>query len=642
MSTLNGWLTTKKSPAEIARDKKKAAEIKRKKNSKAASSRPKSSRGRKKSSYAEDSDFSGGVEDDEEDNFIVDDDNDDLEVEESEDEVFDSELEDEDEEDEDEEIVLHDDEDSEDGIDRSPEKLNPVVSTSRSSRVAARKPRGGKPTVLPIDDDSDSDDSDDDDDSDMDSFLPTSGSSLRKSAPSKLLKRNAEAAKKRFNPSLEASRSSVMMNGEKKKRKTLNRLKTPALKKLKTKSNANATNNKQRNNLDDSDDDDDDDEELTSPCYTPNKPKQQSNGNGNINGNDNSDFRPHVQDYKEIFTSDEENENNINFSTQNKNKKPSKGPSSAVDQQSRYFEGQQKKPNNPPPKNMIVLDDSDGDSDSSDDDEEPNKPQFKSNTNDATLEDTPDPSNQDRKRRLNKKVSKMSTTGVSNKFGSRVTLSIQDSSDEDGFDDEDIKVAMKLSLVENNSNKPHEEPNGSKKATNEKKNKTVERIELVLDDSSDDEEDGDVGEEYYDEEKETASNVLRSAKRLSGHVVRAMSRWFESKDNDGDKKNQGGGAVQGIIVDGAISLGNLGADGSSSKAPRSEGGNTWISKEVMKKAIPNVTLSGYQLIGVNWMALLNGMTCEVGTKGTKNVNGVLADEMGLVCGICVLSFLGVS
>jgi len=59
----------------------------------------------------------------------------------------------------------------------------------------------------------------------------------------------------------------------------------------------------------------------------------------------------------------------------------------------------------------------------------------------------------------------------------------------------------------------------------------------------------------------------------------------------------------------------------------------------MKKAIPNVTLSGYQLIGVNWIALLNGMTCQVGTKGIKNVNGVLADEMGLGKTVQTIAFL---
>ncbi|OEU16596.1 SNF2_N-domain-containing protein [Fragilariopsis cylindrus CCMP1102] len=58
----------------------------------------------------------------------------------------------------------------------------------------------------------------------------------------------------------------------------------------------------------------------------------------------------------------------------------------------------------------------------------------------------------------------------------------------------------------------------------------------------------------------------------------------------------------------------------------------------MCKACPDVTLSKYQLIGVNWMRLLNGMTCET-QKGTKNVNGVLADEMGLGKTVQTIAFL---
>jgi SNF2 family DNA or RNA helicase len=58
--------------------------------------------------------------------------------------------------------------------------------------------------------------------------------------------------------------------------------------------------------------------------------------------------------------------------------------------------------------------------------------------------------------------------------------------------------------------------------------------------------------------------------------------------------------------------------------------HSWISQELMRKICPNVTLANYQLIGVNWMALLHGMKCEVkGRKSHTNVNGILADEMGL-------------
>ena len=583
-STLKGWLSSNKSKQEIERDKKKAVAAKREKNRKSISSfRGKSTRPKKKkSSYAEDSD-------DDVDDFIVDDDEE-VEIVESEDEAFDSNLEDEDDDDDEEDLVLHDDEDSDDGIDHDTPDRKPAAS-SRSGRAAARG--GTRKDALSIDSDSDDDD-------EGDSFLPTAN--LRPSAPSKLLQQKAAAAKNRFNPSLEAS----MATAEKKKRQksgesSLMQLKAPALKKLKT---APVTQSKssivaKRENRGE------DDEELTSPMYTPNKPMNRGKCMPERN-------------YEEVFSSDEEN--TINHSTTN-GKKPRVSDDGDT---SRYF-GVQKHQKRP-----IVLDDSDSDSDI---DDAPKKAQFIKKHSNSALEDTPDASNQDRKRSLNKKITKI------NQKASRAAFTIDDSSDEDdmanannanlddsGFDDEDLRVAMKMSLMESKKN-----------SMETKKKKAEETIEMILEESSD-EEDGDQGEEYYDEEKAEASNVLRSTEQLSGQVVRAMSGWFR---NDSKNQKENGGAIQGIIVDGALALGNVDESNSENDDNGdSSSSHKWISKAVMAKAIPKVTLSGYQLIGVNWMALLNGMTCDVGKKGTKkNVNGVLADEMGLGKTVQTIAFL---
>ena len=48
----------------------------------------------------------------------------------------------------------------------------------------------------------------------------------------------------------------------------------------------------------------------------------------------------------------------------------------------------------------------------------------------------------------------------------------------------------------------------------------------------------------------------------------------------------------------------------------------------MKGILPNVKLVEYQLLGLNWMALLN-RTKFGGGKTPKIVRGILADEMGL-------------
>jgi hypothetical protein len=51
--------------------------------------------------------------------------------------------------------------------------------------------------------------------------------------------------------------------------------------------------------------------------------------------------------------------------------------------------------------------------------------------------------------------------------------------------------------------------------------------------------------------------------------------------------------------------------------------------EDIAKLCPDLSLKGYQLVGVNWLKLLH----------QHNVNGVLADDMGLGESVCVLSFV---
>jgi hypothetical protein len=137
----------------------------------------------------------------------------------------------------------------------------------------------------------------------------------------------------------------------------------------------------------------------------------------------------------------------------------------------------------------------------------------------------------------------------------------------------------------------------------------------------------------YDEEKQTATNVLQTAQQLSARVLQTMSKWMSQDD--------GAGASQGmIIVDGALSLGNASIGGNTTTESSAVASNRdkesdsspheWISQETMQSILPNVKLSNYQLVGVNWLSLLHGMKCNIEDKSTTNVNGVLADEMGLV------------
>ena len=609
--TLDGWLSTKKSDKEVVRSSKLAKETRKKKQQpsgrtvkgtgkKAVGSNGKTTntRGRKRDdSYDED--------DEDEDHDFIDNEDDVDESSESEEEAFNSDIEED--EDEDEELLIQDDEsDDNDSGNEVEVEVTRTTNSSRSSRAATRNPRhrGEQNKVLDVDSDIDSD-------SEGDSLLPAR--KIRPSAPSKLLKSNANAAKKRFNLSLEAHSASVINRSKKKMKKSaepLMRLTPPAVKKAMAKSKYGDLN-------------EDDDEELTSPLFTPKKLKIRNKPKSKL-------------DYDEIFSSDEENNKSLSKNNKTINRKNPAGD------KSRYFQKQKSRF-----QNTTTLDDSDTD-ESDNDNERAKSNSTSAKYNNNVLEDSPEPRNGDKKRRMNKTIRKidMEDTNNSNhqKKASRVAYRINDSSDEDevvhidhdnedDHFDEDTKIAMRLSLKETNKKKK----NGGKGVANRKKKTPIDNdetddemnIETILDDSSDEEEE-DQGDEYYDQEKETATNVLRSAEKLSGHVVRAMSAWFQNKNSNG--------SVQGIIMDGAIALGNLDESKSGmndnsdeqSNDKKINGNHRWISQSVMAKACPDVTLSPYQLVGVNWMALLNGMTCEVGTKGTKNVNGVLADEMGLV------------
>ncbi|KAL3768302.1 hypothetical protein ACHAW5_007965 [Stephanodiscus triporus] len=148
-----------------------------------------------------------------------------------------------------------------------------------------------------------------------------------------------------------------------------------------------------------------------------------------------------------------------------------------------------------------------------------------------------------------------------------------------------------------------------------------------------------------DEEEQTAAQVLAEANALSARIIRIVNGWYGAggvgggggADDDGNSTNCE--RVKGLILgedEGALCLGDRGGAGG-------EGGNvdndeTWISDETMKGILPNVKLAEYQLLGVNWMALLN-RTKFGGGKMSKNVSGILADEMGLGKTVQTIAFL---
>jgi hypothetical protein len=213
------------------------------------------------------------------------------------------------------------------------------------------------------------------------------------------------------------------------------------------------------------------------------------------------------------------------------------------------------------------------------------------------------------------KPSQREATSRSNVFSNNHLLDDSDD-DDDGFHNEDLMVAKKASLKTLTKKTKRQEKTVSKRGNDFGGEENP--LEL-LDDSSDDDDDVDNSGEYVSKEQKAALEILKTAEQLSAQVFSAMKGW--TTQTDSSEK-----ALQGIITDGAVTLGSVDAAAIAQD-------HEWITSETMRKVCPEVKLADYQLVGVNWMSLLNGMSCEVGTRGntkTTKVNGVLADEMGLV------------
>jgi SNF2 family DNA or RNA helicase len=161
--------------------------------------------------------------------------------------------------------------------------------------------------------------------------------------------------------------------------------------------------------------------------------------------------------------------------------------------------------------------------------------------------------------------------------------------------------------------------------------KEEKQIEIMEVPSSEDEEDEvDDQDAYMDEDAKEASTVLAAANELSASVLRIMTSWASDLNEGGDNEGAKMTVPQGMIVDGALAMASLKKNPceANNKSGNNSSSHSWISNEVMQHVLPNLTLAEYQLIGVNWMAMLHKMTYTV-TKGkATNVNGILADEMG--------------
>jgi len=206
----------------------------------------------------------------------------------------------------------------------------------------------------------------------------------------------------------------------------------------------------------------------------------------------------------------------------------------------------------------------------------------------------------------------------------------------DTDDDEALHETIALSKALELSRK--EEETKQKKAMEQfpSVSKVIYKEDPKTDDEEDEEDAVEEMEYFVDEKELEASSVLDAANNLSARIVSEMANWFES-----------GGASSGLIVDGAIAMSSLKMKEEKNSLAEEKKEDTnesksvddkWITSQEMERVCPQLTLKDYQLIGVNWMALLNRSTfkmkgdCDKEKKKRRKgsaVNGVLADEMGL-------------
>jgi len=218
-------------------------------------------------------------------------------------------------------------------------------------------------------------------------------------------------------------------------------------------------------------------------------------------------------------------------------------------------------------------------------------------------------------------------------------------------DDEGLNEALAISKAIALSQKEEEEKQKKAMEKFSSKSNVIYKEDPKTDDEEEEDEEGGVEmDDYVDEKELEASSVLDAANNLSARIVSTMVKWFE---NGSDSTNTG------LIVDGAMALSGVKRQDERDSLTEEKKEDTiafqtkddkWITQAEMERVCPQITLKDYQLIGVNWMSLLNRSTFQMqgdndsgkkkrrkGRHG-RSVNGVLADEMGLGKVCCVLYF----
>lgn len=157
--------------------------------------------------------------------------------------------------------------------------------------------------------------------------------------------------------------------------------------------------------------------------------------------------------------------------------------------------------------------------------------------------------------------------------------------------------------------------------------------ENILDTSDDDDEDNydDDEELSQDQLREQAEKILKQCDNVSKNLRKSIKSW-ETGDDDDNEKSKGNGnddkdCVNLITIHERRNNNNNNSNGEYFKPSYNNDNNSnnfntaaaVLHEEDIVRICPGLTLKAYQLVGVNWLKLLH----------LNNVNGVLADDMGL-------------
>jgi len=194
-------------------------------------------------------------------------------------------------------------------------------------------------------------------------------------------------------------------------------------------------------------------------------------------------------------------------------------------------------------------------------------------------------------------------------------------------EDQDMKDAIAASLVESETTEKKRKHQrifveDSESDDDNKKHKASYKRSIALEEEESDSDNGEDNfedDEYHNPESREALSVLETTKNLSSRIMSRMSQWCIDTKSEDPKNCSRTSSTTGMIVGGALSY-------SICKTERHQ---LLVQREDIEEICRGLKLGDYQLLGVNWLALLNSMQCSIEKEKSKSnqnishVNGVL-------------------